>query len=474
MLGHPFDPYLRHRATSFDGAHSLGFVRPSETQDAGSVPRLETDHWSLHRAYESAVTDLRALRMVQEDGHYVLAAGLPWFMALFGRDSIISAIQTKLLGPDLMVGTLHTLARLQAQETDEFREAQPGKIPHEVRVGELASFEQVPHTRYFGTVDATPLFLLLLWEAYQWTGNVEILRRFLPSAEAALRWINVDGDADRDGFVEYQGRTAKGLRNQCWKDSKDSISFADGTLATGPIAVAEVQGYVYDAKRRMASIYRILGQGEKAARLQWEAERLKFLFNQAFWMPAEGYYAVALDGEKRQVDSITSNPGQCLWSGIVDDDKAAAVVERLTSPDMFSGWGVRTLSTEMARYDPVSYHNGSIWPHDNSIVAAGMTRYGFTRQAREVIFALLDAAASFPHHRLPELFCGYPRREHSSPVPYPLANSPQAWSSGAVVFFLEVLLGVTPMGERLLVEAPSDGLRLSLSGVRYRGSQRVL
>ena len=417
------------------------------------LPQLDTDHSGLRLAYYQALADLRSLQMEYLPGHHILAAGLPWFMAVFGRDSIISAIQTKLLGPDVMIGTLYTLASLQATATDRFREADPGKIPHEVRLGELSVLEEVPHSRYYGSVDSTPLFVRLLWEAYQWTGDGELLRRFLPASEAALRWMDRYGDMDRDGFVEYRRRTRYGLRNQGWRDSGDSLNFADGRLGEGPIALVEVQGYVYDAKRK--------------------AQHLKEQFNEAFWMPEHGYYAMALDGRKRQVDSIASNAGHCLWSGIVDEAKAGSVVERLMAPDMFSGWGIRTLSTEMGRYNPLSYHNGSVWPHDNSLIAAGMAQYGYFREANAVAMALIDAAA-FPDYRLPELFAGYPRREHSFPVPYPAANVPQAWACGALVYLLEPLLGVLPAGERLLQEAPREGLSLSLVGVAYRGSRRVL
>lgn len=469
VLGPPFGAY-RRRETS-----SLSVLRRGETEDPlEELPRLETDHIPLKQAYDQAVRDIRALRMEQEDGHYILAAGLPWFMAVFGRDSITSAIQTKLLGPELMIGTLHTLARFQAIERDDSLDAEPGKILHEIRRGELSLFGEAPNSPYYGSVDATPLFLILLWEAYQWTGDEGLLRRFLPAAEAALRWISRYGDMDGDGFIEYQRKTRKGLRNQCWKDSHDSISFSDGELAAGSIAVAEVQGYVYDAKRKMAEAYRIIGGAAKARALNRQAERLKEQFNEAFWMPNEGYFAVALDGRKRQVNSVASNAGHLLWSGIVDKDKALKVVERLMAPDMFSGWGIRTLSTDMARYDPASYHNGSVWPHDNSLIAAGLSRYGFIREAKEVICALLEAAAAFPDHRLPELFAGYPRREHSFPVPYPLANAPQAWASGAVIYLLETLLGVVPVGDRLLREVSTEGLFASLSGIYYRGSRRIL
>ncbi|MEE8163737.1 MAG: amylo-alpha-1,6-glucosidase, partial [Anaerolineae bacterium] len=376
-LGPPYGAYRRQERLPLRDLQRDRRLRPLEE----GLPQLETDHPGLRMAYYQALADLRSLQMEYLPGYHILAAGMPWFMAVFGRDSIIAAIQTKLLGPDLMLGTLHTLASLQATASDGFREAKPGKIPHEVRLGELSVLEEVPHSRYYGSVDATPLFILLLWEAYQWTGDQELLRQFLPAAEAALRWIDRYGDIDQDGFVEYKRRTRQGLRNQGWKDSGDSINFANGRLAEGPIALAEVQGYVYDAKRKMANIYRALKATSRVRRLERQAQNLKEQFNDAFWMPEHGYYALALDGRKRQVDSIASNPGQCLWSGIVDEDKAGSVVERLMAPDMFSGWGTRTLSTEMARYNPLSYHNGSLWPHDNSLIAMGMARYGFFREA---------------------------------------------------------------------------------------------
>jgi glycogen debranching enzyme len=469
VVGSPFGPYIRDNSSAL-----LRLTEKDVTSPLREIPVLQTNNVGLRQAYEQAIVDLQALMIKQDNGQYILAAGIPWFVAIFGRDSIISSLQTKLLGPELMLGTIHTLASLQAVDYDEFRDAEPGKLPHEVRKGELSFFEQVPHTRYYGSVDATPLFLILLWEAYQWTGDKNLLHRFLPPAEAALQWIKKWGDLDGDGFVEYQRRSTKGLRNQGWKDSMDSISFAKGTLADGCIALAEVQGYVYDAKKKMAEIYRILDNPVKAQKLESEAQKLRKQFNDTFWLPEEGFYAMALDGRKRPVDSISSNPGHCLWSGIIDEDKAPRVAERLLAPDMFSGWGIRTLSAEMGRYHPLSYHNGSVWPHDNSIIASGLHRYGFVKEANEVIYALLDATSAFPVHRLPELFAGYARRERSFPVPDPTANSPQAWASGAIIYFLETLLGVTPAGDRLMLQAPRDGAAISLSGVSYRGYKFIL
>jgi glycogen debranching enzyme len=468
ILGKPFGSYQEKTY--------LGFFQEVETgMPLEKVPSIKTDNPDLAQAYHRTIGDLRALRLPQQNGDYVLAAGLPWFMALFGRDSIISAIQTKMLGPELMIGTLHTLAGLQATGFDKFREAEPGKIIHEIRRGELSLFGNVPHTRYYGSVDATPLFIMLLWEAYLWTGDVKILEDMLPYAELAMGWIEKYGDVDNDGFTEYKRRISKGLINQGWKDSYDSISFNDGTLAHGPIALCEEQGYVYAAKKSLASANEVLGNFKRADELLSSAGKLKKQFNQAFWMPEHGFYAIALDGKKQPVDSISSNPGHCLWTGIVDEDKAAKVAQRLMAPDVFSGWGVRTLSSEAKRYNPLSYHNGSIWPHDNSIVAAGLRRYGFYQEAVKIAMAVIEATAVLPSHRLPELYAGYTRRAYSFPVPYPTANSPQAWASGSIIYLLETMLEITPEDEQLvsgpLVKASP---MFTLKGVRYKNREQSL
>jgi len=463
VIGPPFGPYqLAERR--------LLPAPPQTRQPLEDVPELFAEDPNLAACYEAAVAGLRSLRMEYLEGTPILAAGLPWFMAVFGRDSMISAIQTKLLGQELMVGTLQTMASLQATQIDEFRDSEPGKMPHEIRMGELSVIEQVPHSRYYGTIDATPLFLRLLLETYEWTGNLELVRALMPAAKAAITWIDEYGDVDGDGFLEYRRRTRHGLRNQGWKDSEDSISFADGTLAEVPIALAEVQGYAYEAKRSMAMLLRLVGEAEDASRLDDQAERLRQTFDEAFWMPQEGFYALALDARKRQVNAIASNAGHLLWSGIALPGRAAAVVQRLMSPDMFSGWGVRTLSTEMALYNPVSYHNGSIWPHDNSLIAAGMARYGFRREAAVIASAILDAAGHFADHRVPELFAGYPRRAQSAPVPYPAANAPQAWSCGAVIYLLETLLGAQVSDGKLDTQPHTGSLgSVHLERVPYRG-----
>ncbi len=488
ILGSPFSPDINApvKELSEDVGNSSRALR--------HVPTLETDDPDLEEAYQAAITDLHALAIESTPGQPILAAGLPWFMAVFGRDSIISAIQTKLLGPDLMMGTLRTLGAVQAKELDAFRNAEPGKIPHEIREGELSILGDMPHSCYYGSVDSTPLYLRLLLETYRWTGSIDLLRELLPQAEAAVQWMDKYGDLDGDGFLEYRSNTrlktrapdlsgqfiedtnhTVGLRNQGWKDSDDSVSFAGGPFARGPIALAEVQGYAYEAKRSMAEIYRLLDRPKDAAKLDGEADKLKKNFEAAFWMPDKGFYAIALDGRKRQVNSISSNPGHCLWSGLIAEDKASKVVERLLAPDMFSGWGVRTLSSDMARYNPLSYHNGSIWPHDNSMIAAGMARYGFKKEAHTVAYAMLDAASQFPNSSLPELFAGYPRRTYSFPVPYPSANAPQAWACGAIIYFLETLLNVEVVDNQLVVHPrAAGGVRLHLTNAVFRGANLYL
>ncbi|MBI4318143.1 MAG: amylo-alpha-1,6-glucosidase [Chloroflexi bacterium] len=433
------------------------------------APALLTDDATLRFAYDRAVRDLAALRLKVDGVHRVPAAGLPWYMAMFGRDSAITALQTLALGPEPAVDTLRALAAYQSRRHDHFRDEEPGKIPHEIRLGELASLGQIPHSRYYGTADATPLFLILLSETYRWTGDASLVKELLPNAEAALRWIDTDGDADGDGYVEYARKSLHGLVNQGWKDSPDSICFADGTLAEGPIALVEVQGYVYDAKARLAELYQALGLTERAEELRAQAQVLKRRFNQDFWMPGEDLFALALDGHKRQVDSITSNPGHCLWSGIVDEDKAALMARRLVEPDLFSGWGVRTMSARMAAYNPISYHNGSVWPHDNSLIAAGLTRYGFHEEANRIVTALLDASAHLPNHRLPELFAGYPRTSGGFPVECLGANSPQAWSAGAVVLLLQTILGLAPHQDHMTWHDTADVAEIRWFGVPIGG-----
>jgi len=414
-----------------------------------SAPKLETDWDPLEHIYERSLVDLAALRFTSElfPNASLPAAGLPWFMTVFGRDSLITSFQALPYVPELAGTTLKVLAARQATEDDPFRDAEPGKVLHEIRFGELTHFDERPHSPYFGTADATPLFLVLLDEYERWTGDRELVRELEPAARAALAWIDEHGDLDGDGYVEYRRRNEEtGLENQCWKDSWDSIRFADGTIAEGPPAVCEIQGYVYDAKVRSARLAReVWGDDELAERLEREAEELKRRFNEDFWLPERGYYALALDGKKRQVDSITSNAGHLLWSGIADADKAAKVAEQLVGEALFSGWGVRTMAAGEGGYNPIRYHNGTVWPHDNSLIAHGLARYGHRDKAAKIALATLEAATHF-RYRLPEVFAGYERERTGFPVEYPTASSPQAWATGTPLLLIRVLLGLEPDG----------------------------
>ncbi|KMS67526.1 amylo-alpha-1,6-glucosidase [Streptomyces leeuwenhoekii] len=414
-------------------------VRSTEWRETG--PRVKVGDESLALTLRRSCQDLGALRIFDPErpDTPVVAAGAPWFMALFGRDSLLTALMALPLDPQLALGTAQTLARYQGVKTDPVTEEEPGKIPHELRFGVEASLA-LGGTVYYGTVDATPLFVMLLGELCRWGVDPDAVRELLPHADRALEWVERYGDRDGDGFVEYRRSTDRGLANQGWKDSWDGVNSADGRLAEPPIALAEVQGYVYAAYRARALLAEHTGDPSGAEKWHERARLLKERFNERFWLPERGWYAEALDGGKRPVDALASNMGHCLWTGIVDADKAPAVAELLLSPQMFSGWGVRTLATTMAAYNPMSYHNGSVWPHDSGIVAAGLRRYGFTAHARRVAEAVLDAAAAFGG-RLPELLCGFDRTEYAQPVPYPAACSPQAWASATPLHLLRVLLG---------------------------------
>ena len=418
-----------------------------------AAPKLDSDWDPLAHIHRRSLVDLAALRFyVDEDDPTasVPAAGLPWFMALFGRDSLITSYQALPFVPELAATTLRVLAARQGREVDRYREEEPGKILHELRFGELTVFAERPHSPYFGTYDATPLFLVLLDEYERWTGDVALVRQLEPNARAALAWLDEYGDRDGDGYVEYERNTESGLENQCWKDSWNSILHSDGTLSSLPRAVCELQGYVYDAKRRCARLARELwNDAGLAERLEAEASKLKTRFNRDFWLPDREFFALALDGEKKPVDSLTSNIGHLLWSGVVDGDKAEPVARQLLGDALFSGWGVRTMAEGESGYNPIEYHNGTVWPHDNSLIAAGLARYGFRQEANEIAMAILDAATYF-RYRLPEVFAGYPRELTRFPVEYPTASSPQAWATGAPLLLLRVILGLEPGGDELL------------------------
>ncbi len=416
-------------------------------------PRLETTDAAIQRTYRQSLLDLAALRIRPEENRLRFAmpgGGLPWYMTVFGRDSMIAAYETLPFQAELAEATLRTLAELQATEWDNFRDAEPGKILHELRRGTLAALKEIPHTPYYGAHDTTSLFLILLDEYERWTGDAELVRRLEPNARAALGWIEGPADLDGDGYVEYRKRSSSewALDNQCWKDSSNSMRFADGRQAEPPIATCELQGYAYDARLRTARMARELwGDPELASRLEQEAAELKRRFNRDFWSKERRHFVLALDGEKQQVDAMTSNIGHLLWSGIVEDRRARATVRRLLEPDLFNGWGLRTMSSEDGGYNPLEYHNGTVWPHDTAIAAAGMRRYGFRDEAARLCEALLEAAAAFGH-QLPELFAGFERDDGNVPIEYPDALKPQAWAAGAPLLALRTLLGLDAKGGR--------------------------
>lgn len=470
----------RRESTSFRVTITINDVRPVAPFTT-SFDRLDRDYRdrmrnctqveSSNEFFESIVrrclADLRLLQSGTLEESY-LAAGIPWFAALFGRDLMITSLQTLPFDPDIARRALKLLARYQGTRVDPWRDEEPGKILHELRLGEMARLDEIPFTPYYGSVDSTPLFLLLAGEFYAWTGDLNLMEVLEPNMLAALDWLKDYGDVDGSGYVSYEKRSAKGLVNQGWKDSADAIVNPDGTLAYPPIALVEVQAYVYAAKERLSRVFADLGREELARRLDQEARDLKVRFNQDFWLEAENFYAIALDGFNKPVATVTSNAGHALWAGIVDVDKAQHVVNRLLTNDMFSGWGIRTLSSRAPRYNPMSYHLGTIWPHDNSIIAMGFKRYGFEDEVNEVATALYDACRAFDYYRLPELFCGMPRTRYNVPVRYPIACSPQAWAAGSMLQLLQAILGLNPNApeEELSIVRPRlpswlDSIRLS-------------
>jgi glycogen debranching enzyme len=423
------------------------------------VPQLRATWNDLRQTFGQSVNDLAALRMrtaVDAGGGNLPAAGMPWFMTVFGRDTLITCLQTMIFGPELARSALRELALLQATEDDPSRDAEPGKIVHEVRRGKCA---RKWFDRYYGTADATPLFLVLLSETWRWTDDAALVNELREPALAALRWIDECGDRDGDGFVEYARRTERGLDNQSWKDSGDSQRFHDGRFAQVPIAPCEVQGYVYDAKRRMAELAREVWRDvELSDRLEAEADALRGRFDAAYWVEDRGgFYALALDAEKNRVDSMCSNIGHLLWSGIVPPARVDAIVDALMDGELWSGWGVRTMSTADAAYSPLSYHNGTVWPHDNSLIAWGLAKSGHWRDAHRIVRSMLDAAGTFGY-QLPEVFAGLPRAESPFPIAYPTAARPQAWAAGTPVLLLQLLLGIQPDRRRHAIEtvAPRD------------------
>ncbi|GFG74798.1 amylo-alpha-1,6-glucosidase [Mycobacterium botniense] len=442
-----------------------------------TATNVETDHPVLAQVLRQTESDLGALLMHDEagGGRAFVAAGAPWFMTLFGRDSLLTAWMALPLNVGLAVGTLQQLAAVQGRRVDPITEEEPGRIMHEIRRGP-ASDDMLGGNRYYGSVDATPLFVMLLAECWRWGADEAAVRALLPAAEAALTWAEQYGDRDGDGFVEYQRATDRGLINQGWKDSFNGINDAAGHAADPPIALCEVQGYVYAALTSGAELAEAFGSASAAARWRERAHRLREKFLDAFWLPKQGWYAIALDRHKRPVDALTSNIAHCLWTGIAADEHAAVIVERLAGAEMDSGFGLRTLATTMGAYNPMSYHNGSVWPHDTAIAVAGLLRYrhvpGATALAERLAGGLLDAAETFGG-RLPELFCGFPRSQFRFPVPYPTSCSPQAWASAAPLLLMRSFLGLDPHVPRrrlsMAAQVPAAWGRIALTDLRLGG-----
>jgi glycogen debranching enzyme len=427
--------------TPLDAAFSI--MRDSYARWEQVCTSIVTDDEILNAVLHRSLNDLRLLSDHVDQG-YLPSAGIPWFSVPFGRDSLITAMQTLCLQPDIARATLLFLAKHQGQEVNDYRDEQPGKILHEIRLGELAQLHQVPHTPYYGSVDATPLFVMALAEYVRWTDDLEFAADLRTNLDLSLTWIGEYGDLDGDGYVEYLCRSTRGIRNQGWKDSMDSATHRDGTRAEAPIALSEVQGYVYGALVGAADVYERLGDADRPSELRRRAADLRDRFQREWWSQRDQFFAMALDRDKRPIENVSSNVGHCLWTGLLDQTCGRAVGERLVRDDMLCGWGIRTLSSLEPSFNPMSYHNGSVWPHDNSLIAAGLKRYGMDAEVLHVAQELLDAAVRFPLYRLPELYCGFARdrRYYSMPAQYPVSCSPQAWAAGSAFLIVQTMLGL--------------------------------
>ncbi len=450
--------------------HLADGLRQDFNQCLRNCTRLESSNPLLNKVFERCLRDLRVLRSCL-DGREYFSAGLPWYGALFGRDSLISSLQTLAFEPRIAEQTLGLLAKYQGREINEWREEQPGKILHELRRGELAHLNEIRQTPYYGSVDSTPLFLILAARHAQWTGDLSLFDALKPTIEKAFDWMTRYGDSSGNGYLEYNSYSSTGLANQGWKDSGDAIVNANGTLAKPPIALVEVQGYVYKSKTEMAEVYERAGDKYSAHRLRSEARELQERFERDFWLDDRNMYALALQAAKKPAAVLSSNPGQMLWSGMAARSRAVKTSDHLTSPAMFSGWGVRTLSSEEQRYNPVGYHLGTVWPHDNSLIAAGLRRYGCDDAACRIFAGILEAARHFPRYRLPEVFSGFSTDQFPTPVRYPVACHPQAWAAGSMPFMIETLLGLMPKafenGLQIVRPVLPDSIdRLELRGLR--------
>jgi glycogen debranching enzyme len=462
----------RPRRVSFEGAAALA-GEGRERSPLGPLT-VSTSNEQFNEWITRSSADLHMMTTETAFGHYPYA-GIPWFSAPFGRDGLITALALLWADPQLARGVLSYLAATQATEFLPSQDAEPGKILHEARLGEMAALGEVPFGRYYGSVDATPLFVILAGAYYERTGDRELVESLWPRFEAALEWTTRYGDVDGDGFVEYARHTPRGLVQQGWKDSFDSVFHADGRLAEGPIALCEVQAYVYAARRAAAKVAAALGRGNLADRFAHDAEELRAMFEARFWSDELGTYALALDGDKRACLVQASNAGHCLFAGIASEERARRTADTLFASTMFSGWGIRTLSVRERRYNPMAYHNGSVWPHDNALIALGLAGYGLKRQALFLLTGMFDASLCFDLRRLPELFCGFERRAGEGPILYPMACAPQAWASASVFMLLQACLGLTVDGLRRRIVfrrpvLPESLDRLSLSGLTVGGT----
>ncbi|MFZ0663298.1 MAG: glycogen debranching N-terminal domain-containing protein [Acidobacteriaceae bacterium] len=461
--------------------HSIYAHLLEQRREAFSVWQKESTSFRssnevFDRLLMNNIGDIHALQ-VPEGNHHIIAAGIPWFDTIFGRDSLIAAYQTLMLNPRLAADTLRVLAHYQGTAVDDLRDEDPGKILHEHRSGEMSHLCEVPFGHYYGSVDATPFYLLLFTSMLDWLGDPELYIELLPAAQAALNWIDKHGDLDGDGLIEFKRRSPIGLLNQGWKDSGDANAFPDGTLAEAPIALIEVQGYVYAAKRRMATLMERLGDFEYAGRLKREAGELRVRIDKAFWMPDRQYYAMALDKNKRQLEVISSNPGHLLFTGAISHERAENVAQACMREGLNSGWGIRTLSQKERTFNPMSYHRGSVWPHDNSLIVHGLAHSGFKKRAGQICSNLYEAALNFRDYRLPELFCGIQRRPYEVPVEYPVSCSPQAWASGSMFLMLSSLLGLQPSAHSRELQVTDPSLPPFLDWLHLRnlrvGNSRV-
>ncbi|NEU71093.1 amylo-alpha-1,6-glucosidase [Hassallia byssoidea VB512170] len=476
-LGYRVNMLTNNKSSSTVSAPAtLGQAKAAEVMEeqhwGQQITRIRSDKSLFNRVIERAEQDMYLLR--QSFGkHKTVSAGVPWFSSLFGRDSLITAYQSLMLNPQIAKETLFLLAAYQGKSEDDWREEEPGKILHELRLGEMARCQEIPHTPYYGTVDATPLWLMLYAEYYTWTHDQETLEQLWSNALAAMEWI--DRNTKETSYLSYYCKSKRGLANQGWKDSGDCIVDRKGELASGPIALCEVQAYVYAAKMRLAEIARMKKRLDLADRWQEEARNLKVRFNRDFWMEDEDFCALALDGDGKHVDSITSNPGHCLLLGIFTPEKAYSVAERLRAPDMFNGWGIRTLSSLSPAYNPMGYHIGSVWPHDNALIAMGLRSLGLIDQALELYQGLIDMTSQQPYHRPPELLCGYERNGDNAPVQYPVACTPQAWATGSIFQLLQMMVNLVPDAQnnclRIIDPALPESInRLSFHNLRVGGT----